>query len=88
MSKTNLTLSLEDSLLRRARIKALEQGTSVNAVVRKQLEVYAGKDRRQAAIKRLLELAQNSPAGSGPEGRTWTREDLYEERLSRYGQSR
>jgi len=34
----NLTLTIDEDLLRRARIRALEQGTSVNARVRKYLE--------------------------------------------------
>jgi plasmid stability protein len=38
----NLTIAVDDEVLRRARIRALEQGTSVNAVLREFLESYAG----------------------------------------------
>lgn len=34
----NLTLSIDGSLLRNARIRALEQGTTVNSLVRQYLE--------------------------------------------------
>jgi hypothetical protein len=34
---TNLTVSVEDDVLRQARIRALELGTSVNALVRSYL---------------------------------------------------
>jgi len=37
----NLTLAVDDDLLRRARVRAAEQGTSVNAVVRDLLIAYA-----------------------------------------------
>lgn len=76
----NLTLSIDGETLRKARIRALEQGTSVNALVREYLEVVA-KDDRKAGIDRFLEIAADSRSGSG--GRRWTREQLYEERLAR-----
>lgn len=34
----NLTLKIDEEMLRRARIRALEHGTSVNAVVREFIE--------------------------------------------------
>jgi plasmid stability protein len=74
----NLTLSIDDELLERARIRALEQGTSVNALVREYLEGFAGQEKQRDAIRGFLELAESSHSGSGPEGRTWTRDELYE----------
>ena len=79
---TNLTLSIDDDLLRRARIKALEEGTSVNALVREQLERYVTEGGPREAAAAFLELSDRVRAGSGPGGRSWTREELYEERLS------
>ncbi len=38
----NLTLTIDDDVLRRPRIRALERDTSVNAVVREFLASYAG----------------------------------------------
>lgn len=39
---TEVTLKIDDEVLKRARIRALERGTSVNAVVRDYLASYAG----------------------------------------------
>lgn len=74
----NLTLSIDAELLRRARIRALERGTSVNALVRDYLERFAGESRAEDPIDRFLALAERSSAGSGAGGRTWTREDVYD----------
>ena len=79
----NLTITIDDEVLRRARIRALSQGTSVNAILREFLESYAGSDIEVAARTRLAKLARGSTASSGPGGRTWVREDLYEDRLDR-----
>lgn len=75
---TNLTLTIDDELLKRARIRALEQDTSVNALVRDYLEGLAGQAEPQDGIRAILELSARSRSGSGPQGRTWTREELYE----------
>lgn len=74
----NLTLTIDERVLRRARVRALEEGTSVNAIVRQHLERYAGDDQSRDAIRVILELASESRASSGPDGRTWTREELYD----------
>lgn len=81
----NITLTIDDELLKQARIKAAEQGTSVNAVVRAHLEEWAAEDREREKAKALasfLKRARESTMSS--EGRKITREELYEERLSRY----
>jgi plasmid stability protein len=77
----NLTLSVDDDLLKRARMRALQEGTSVNALVREYLERFAGGDGEGDPMQGFLELARRTHASSGPQGRTWTREELYEERL-------
>lgn len=79
----NLTITIDDEVLRRARIRALSQGTSVNAILREFLESYAGSDVESAARKRLARLARQSTASSGPAGRTWTRDDVYADRVDR-----
>lgn len=78
----NLTLSIDDELLKRARIRALEADTSVNALVRAYLEDFAEGDRSRA-IEGFLEIARASAASSGGGGRAWSRDELYEERLGR-----
>ncbi|MEY4265710.1 MAG: hypothetical protein RIS90_245 [Pseudomonadota bacterium] len=41
---SNLTISVDDELIRQARIRAIEQGTSVSAKVREFLAQYARGD--------------------------------------------
>lgn len=74
----NLTVTVDERVLRRARIRALERGTSVNAVVAEYLERYAGADATAAALAGFLDLAAGSRAGSGEGGRTWRRDELHD----------
>ena len=61
----NLTLAVDQDLLHRARVRAAEEGTSVNAVVRDLLSAYSAADRVDAARRRLVALSISSAAGSG-----------------------
>jgi hypothetical protein len=73
----NLTLKIDEKLLRRARIRALEQGTTVNALVRNYLSQYAVEDAdRMRAFRRFLEIAEQARASSG--GRKLRRDDLHD----------
>lgn len=74
----NLTLNLDDDLLRRARVRAAEQGTSVNALVRDYLERFARDKAERLALQEVVSIARGSVASSGAGGRTWRREDLHE----------
>lgn len=82
MSKTNLTLQLETDVIRRARVVAAKRGTSVSALVARELTaLVAREDRYEDARRRAVELmAAAKPRG----GRAWTRDDIYAERLDRY----
>jgi hypothetical protein len=72
----NLTIVIEGDTLKRARLRALEEGTSVNAVVRDYLADYAGmKARKEQAINDLLRLSQSTNSRRGR--RRWTRDDLH-----------
>ncbi|MBI4754193.1 MAG: hypothetical protein HY778_01940 [Betaproteobacteria bacterium] len=74
---TNLTIAVDEQVLRDARMRALQEGTSVNALLRSYLENYAGQDQKcQRATRRMLELAQDSTAAS--DGRRWSRDELHE----------
>jgi hypothetical protein len=68
-------LTLDDEVLNRAHARALEQGTSVDALVRDDVEGLAEESRAETAI---LEIAARSSAGSGPGGRSWTPDELYD----------
>ena len=74
----NLTITVEREVLKRARIRALEEHTSVNAVLRGCLEAYASGEpqRRREAVGRLLRLSRTVGAGRG--SATWTRDELHE----------
>ncbi|HEY8868991.1 MAG TPA: hypothetical protein VIM30_06340 [Candidatus Limnocylindrales bacterium] len=80
----NLTVTVNDQVLKRARIKAIERGTSVNAVVSEYLERYAGAAQTAEALRRFAELAEQVSGSSGPDGRTWRREDLYDRPVLRH----
>jgi hypothetical protein len=73
----NLTLTIDDRLLLRARQRALEQGTSVNALVREYLESYTGDDDAVDAARALVALAESASGSSGSSGRSWTRDDIH-----------
>jgi len=82
----NLTLVIDEDVLRRARVRAAQDGTSVNAEVRDYLTGYANgaetvAERRRRAMARLIKLADSMPDVGGLEGRTWTRDDLYDRSL-------
>ena len=73
----NLTIAIDDDLLRQARVRAVQEGTSVNQVLRAQLELYARQRTRYAVLtRRVLERAVATDAGSG--GRRWTRDELHD----------
>jgi hypothetical protein len=78
-------LVIDEDVLKRARIRALEQGTSVNALVREYIESFAGESDAQRGLREFIESASSLEAGSGPEGRQWRRDDLYAGRLDRFG---
>jgi hypothetical protein len=79
----NLTIAIDDLLLKRARIKALEEGTSVNALLREHLERYVGPSRSHAALADFAALAEQSEASSGSSGRSWTRDELHDRAATR-----
>ena len=80
--KKNLTLVIPEDLLRKARIHAVHEGTSVNEIVRTLLEEYVGKsDRLAEAVEDLIRIAHASKSEMGK--RTWTREDIYDRKVLR-----
>jgi hypothetical protein len=74
----NLTITVNEDVLKRARIRALEQGTSVNAVLGEYLSTYVGDLPSKQAIKEIIELARGAKSSSGKGKRSWTRDDIYE----------
>lgn len=72
----NLTLSLDDDILQRARESAVREHTSVNALVREFLIRYADtRQRRLEALDVLDGLAtRNRSCSTGD----WTRDSLHQ----------
>lgn len=81
MAKTNLTVQLDPDVIRRAKILAAKRGTSVSALVARQIAELVAQDERyeRAHQEALRAMATAGPGG----GRTWTRDDIYAERLDR-----
>jgi hypothetical protein len=79
MARTNLTIQLDEAVIRQAKVVAAKRGTSVSALVARELDRLVAHDARyEEARRRAIELmASARPRG----GRTWTRDDLYAERL-------
>jgi hypothetical protein len=74
----NLTITVDEQVLKQARLRALREGTSVNRLLRERLESYVKDDhRRRKAIRELLRLSRSARSGSG--GRRIRREDVYAE---------
>ena len=73
----NLTITVDDESLKKARIRALQEGTSVNALLREFLNSYSGVRREQReAASRIVGLSRTS--GSRRGGLKWTRDELHE----------
>jgi len=58
----NITLSLPEDLIRKAKVHAAQRNSTVNALVRKLLEEALSDDRRtRAAADQLLAIAKRGP---------------------------
>ncbi|HHW83681.1 MAG TPA: hypothetical protein GX743_07725 [Actinomycetales bacterium] len=72
----NLTISVDDATLKRARMRALERNETVNGYLAEVLRRYAGEG-PEGPTEAILEAARRSTASSGQGGRTWSREDAH-----------
>jgi hypothetical protein len=70
---TNLTISLQESVLREARKQAINDNTSLNAVIRDFLEQYAGRKQAVKDYDSLMKKLSYVDAG-----RKFTREEMNE----------
>lgn len=57
---SNLTISLDDAIIRKARIRAIEEGTSVSAKVREFLAHYAKVDSTDTSALPALPVFQGT----------------------------
>lgn len=73
----NVTIALDESLLREARRIAADRSTTLNAMIRGFLEEIAQQESRAVKARhRIVELCREARAEVGP--RTWTRDELHE----------
>jgi hypothetical protein len=81
----NLTVVVDEQLLQAARIKALQQGTSVNEVCRQAIERFAGpstQQRTQDLMAAFREVGKHVKPLASDEKAWPGRDALYEEVLS------
>jgi hypothetical protein len=71
----NITISLDENLLKAGRQYASEHNTSINALVRKLLEQTVKSQSRQR-IDECFKLMDQAEVNS--QGRQWKREELYD----------
>ncbi len=81
MCCVNLTLSVDEHLVARAREAAREQGTSLQALIRQYLERLAGCSSGGEVVRELDQLWSGGRGDSG--GWKFRREQLYDQRLGR-----
>lgn len=73
----NLTIAIDEGLLRRARVRAARLGTSVNAILRDHLQSWTGEaDERTRAVSSLIERSKKARSARG--SKRWTRDQLHE----------
>ena len=72
----NVTLSIDDDTLARARDLASRRGTSLNQLIRDYLDELASDLSPEEMLGELADLWATSSGDSG--GRGWTREELHE----------
>ncbi|HUF17463.1 MAG TPA: DUF6364 family protein [Thermoanaerobaculia bacterium] len=75
----NLTISVEEELLERARALARRRGVSLQELIRDQLRLLAGERTGAEVADELLELMQTSGGRSG--GLRLSRQEAYEDRV-------
>ena len=79
----NITLSIDESLLQAARVRAIKEGTSVNEICRRAIESYARRqDDRLARYRELQARLDAAPGVSGRRLPRETREALYDALLA------
>jgi hypothetical protein len=74
----NVTISIDDDILKRAKKIAIDRDTSFNGLIRGYVESLVAYDqrRREMQIEELDKLFEESNADVGPV--TWTRDELHE----------
>jgi hypothetical protein len=81
METQNVTLALPKEVLRKARMKAVAQQTSLSAIMTELLTDFVGSDERYAAARqRSREIRERGLPFNTYGTITWTRDELHERR--------
>ena len=76
MGRRNLTLQLDEDVIRRAKVVAAKRGTSVSGLVARELEdLVAEDDRYEESWRRAREVMSSSVARGG---RSWRRDEIHD----------
>lgn len=74
---TNLILSIEEEDLRKARMIALQQGTSLDAVIREFIKEYIGREQQYQQLTDKILQSMETSCYVGEDGQ-YSRDELYE----------
>ncbi len=75
---TNLTISLDESVVRGARIRAIQEGTSLSAKVREFLASYANVPATPSPPAGTAFLAVAKKSVANTQGAQWSRADAHD----------
>ncbi len=72
----NITLAIDDDLVKSARQVSRAMGKSLNQVIREHLEHLTDRDRAERDVRELRRLSKEGGGRSG--GRRFSREEIHE----------
>ena len=72
----NVTLSIDDTLLKKSRQYAQSHGTTLNNRIRETLKQTVEHSQYEARLEKCLEIAENAKGNS--QSIKWKRKDLYD----------
>ncbi len=73
----NVTLKIDDDLLKKARHIAAEKKVSINAIIREKIEEFVSQDtRKETSLMGLDSFYNRCNAKIGT--KTWTRDEIHE----------
>jgi hypothetical protein len=74
----NLTITIDEATLKKARLRALLEGVSVNQLLRDFLESYVGvRSEQAAALENLIALSKSAKSRHRG-GKRWSRDELHQ----------
>lgn len=81
MAARNLTLRLDEEVIRKARVVAAKRGTSISKLVARTIEELVDRDDayEQARLREGAKMREGYSMGTGGRVR-WTRDELHERR--------